>query len=429
MHLQKERCTALFPEKKKRKAAPKEYQYTQNAEKRYECPHCDTTFSAAGNVANHLKGERCTALFPEKKKRKAAPKESQYTMNAHGRYECPHCDLDFARDEGARRHVENSCPSLFPGKKQALKGDAALHGTKTVQNDAGGGDEPMLPVGSRVNVLWVDERYPATIIAREIVDQLHFYDVQYGDGSYGEDLTVELHELQLLGVGAAENAAGTNASAPKRKVADVDDDLQQQQSKKKSKSDGATGASGEARVVEKAGALAGDSIGSAATAEFVPSSASQESSALKNTPRIMKAHMVALEETKMAALEEPGAAASEESAQSYASEVSALKNTVKMVQVSFGAAEELARNRKLEIESLKKTVDSLKTAFDAVQELGDYYKERASTAEESAKFFADESNTAHAFSEKQTSAIDRLRELALNAGVDVGIVTDAANVK
>ena len=115
-HLKKERCTVLFSEEKaktkKKKAPPKESEYTRNARGRYNCPHCDVDFASSGNVTQHLKKERCTVLFPEKKaktkKKKAPPKEGEYTRNARGRYNCPHCEAHFSRGQGVFRHVKNS---------------------------------------------------------------------------------------------------------------------------------------------------------------------------------------------------------------------------------------------------------------------------------------------------------------------------------
>ena len=328
-------CPSLFPEKK---VPPKEGDCKRNARGRYNCPHCDVDFAENGGVTVHLKRERCTVLFPEKKaktkKKKAPPKEGEYTRNARGRYNCPHCEAHFSRGQGVFRHVKNSCPALFSEEKLRY-----------------GDDEPMLPVGSQVSVVWEGERYPATIIVREIEDWEHFYDVQYNDGSYGEDLTVEMHELQMLDSNT-KLFAETNVSAQKRTVTEVGDDLQQQQPQKKAKLNGSINTTDDTMVVGSADAVGESIVGQLAVVHHAGrlGFASQDISALQNTIKIMQASTIALELKALA-------------------------------------------------------------------------------AEEAAKYYEDETSTMHVFSGKQTSTIDRLKELALNAGVDVAIVIDAAKVK
>ena len=209
----------------------------------------------------------------------------------------------------------------------------------------------MLPVGSQVSVVWEGERYPATIVGREIKDWEHFYDVQYNDGSYGEDLTVEMHELQMLDSNT-KLFAETNVSAQKRTVTEVGDDLQQQQPQKKAKLNGSINTTDDTMVVGSADAVGESIVGQLAVVHHAErlGFASQDISALQNTIKIMQASTIALELKALA-------------------------------------------------------------------------------AEEAAKYYEDETSTMHVFSGKQTSTIDRLKELALNAGVDVAIVIDAAKVK
>lgn len=56
------------------------------------------------------------------------------------------------------------------------------------------------------------------------------------------------------------------------------------------------------------------------------------------------------------------------------------------------------------------------------------HKRTAETAEELSKYYEEETATMQIFSSKQTDTIDRLKELALLAGVDASIVADAGKV-
>eukprot|EP00729_Bicosta_minor_P008323 gene8323-23773_t len=87
---------------------------------RYGCPHCDANFTSEYGAVRHAKNN-CPAKFPHKQKKKVLQKEDvvgiSYLPNEKGRYECPHCDnLDFASEYSMLRHVEKSCPTLFPEK-------------------------------------------------------------------------------------------------------------------------------------------------------------------------------------------------------------------------------------------------------------------------------------------------------------------------
>ena len=277
-------------------SAQKVFEYTCNTQGRYQCPHCDSDFTKSSSVAQHVLS-RCTALFPEKIK----PPVIRYTRTAQGRYQCPHCDMDFTKNSGAAQHVLSRCTTLFPEKiKQPKKVDHNL------------------PVGSRVNVLWGGVRYPATISGRQCA-----YDVAFDDGSYGESLTVNEHELKAL---RASSAGST--SAQKRPASQV------------------------------------------VAADYVP-------------PR----------------------------------------KKSKMDDAADATTPGLGVPTSTKIEGSIGTV-----GVAAVQNLAAYYKEKTAEAEDLAKYHEGETGMMHIFSSKQTTTIDRLTMLALNAGVDAGVVTEAAKV-
>ena len=114
-------CPTRFPAKK-RSAFPTqksitEAVYTKGLDGRYLCPHCNASFTRDGNISRHVQ-QSCPTLFPTRQMRIHSKIDSMHTQKPNGRYECPHCEADFARDGGVSHHIENSCPTLFPWKKK-----------------------------------------------------------------------------------------------------------------------------------------------------------------------------------------------------------------------------------------------------------------------------------------------------------------------
>lgn len=371
-------------------------------------------------------------------------KYSEYARNAQGRYDCPHCDADFSQVHNALRHVANSCkrrlvaqsgnipnhlnqncPTVFPAKKKKMM-------TLTVNND------PVLPISSRVSVLWEGERYPATVVGRTC-----WFDVRYDDGSYGEGLTVDKHELELLGM----SVAAGGKSAQKRKAVPICDGCGVEFALPVSlRRHMATSCPKRAMPVKLKVTASLSPFQSSISPKKVALEA-EETDGMQQQPQKKKPTVrAAAAAAAGAAIDDVGVASSADEGNNDSSSAATMNFfkdcdlgitpgntpwTVESMKATIGVAQHaqhIARNCTLENASLKKANGSLKIALDAVQKIADHYMQKASSAEEVAKYHEDETGTMHIFSGKQTSTIDRLKELALKAGVDVGIVNDAAKV-